>query len=136
MKSKFIIVAFFLSGMLMVFMRMFDTLGKGSSLYSFLLIIFGVGFIVAFMAGLRKKIVFTRKEIIVGAVIGLCSVLAFVFMLKSLTILPGVVVFPVVGGGNPILAVILIHVIFREKLGIKEILGIGVGCSGIILLSI
>lgn len=136
MKSKFIIVAFFLSGMLMVFMRMFDTLGKDSSLYSFLLIIFGVGFIIAFTAGLRKKIVFARKEIIVGAVIGLCGVFSFIFMLKSLTILPGVVVFPVVGGGNPILVVILIHVIFRERLGTKEILGIGAGCSGIILLSI
>lgn len=136
MKLRFVVLAFLSNGTFMIIMRMFDRFGKDSSLYSFVFIMFGVGLAMAllfFLTGERKV---TRRGVIIGSGLGFCGLLAVVLILESLRAVPGVVVFSVVSGGNPALAAILIHVIFREKLGMREFVGIGIGCSGIVLLSI
>ncbi len=136
MKSKFVVLAFFLNGTLMVIMQIFNRFGKDSSVYSFVFIMFTVGLamtLLFFLVGERSA---TRRGVIIGFGLGICALLAMILQLKSLKTVPGIVVFSVVNGGNPALAAILIHAIFREKLGIREFLGIGIGCSGIVLLSI
>lgn len=120
----------------MIIMQMFDRFGKDSSVYSFVFIMFAVGLamtLLFFFAGERRA---TRRGVMTGFGLGTCALLAMILMLKSLRTVPGIVVFSVVNGGNPALAAIIIHAIFREKLGMREFVGIGIGCSGIVLLSI
>ena len=88
------------------------------------------------MAAIKEKVRPTEQELRIGLVIGLCGLLSFVFLLGALKGLPGLVVFPAVSGGNPMVVALGAYGIFHERLGAKGVLGVIAGCLGIVLLSI
>lgn len=133
---KFIALAFMCNGLLLTSNKMFHEFGGDTSISSFLLVFWGVALSLASLVAIKEKVAFARQELCIGSIVGLCGLFTSVFILWSLKRLPGVVVFPVVCGGNPIVVTLGAYGIFHERLGAKGVLGVVAGCLGIVLLSV
>ena len=133
---RFITLAFVCNGLMMTSNKMFCELRQDGRISSYLLVFFGSALLGALSAAIRGKVAPTGRELKIGIFIGLCGLLSFVFLLGFLKNLPGIVVFPVVSGGNPMVVALGAYGIFHERLGVKGVLGVIAGCLGIVLLSV
>jgi len=136
MWKKFIILAFFSNGFCLLAVNALIKLGMGNFFLCYLLVFYFVGFLWSFLFCFKSRTFPDKKETIIGVVAGVSSFLGSLFMTLALTKIPATIVFPIAGGGNLITVSVLAVLIFKEKLGIRGILGIISGTIGLILISI
>ena len=95
----------------------------------------GLGF--ALVAFLSRRIRPYRKEVLIGGVMGLCSVGGQSCTAIALGYaIPGHIVFPVTTGGSLFLVAAAGVFLFRERVGAYGMAGIFMGITALILLSI
>ncbi len=82
----------------------------------------------------RKKHISTR-EWLIGSGLGAANILQTHFILKSLKLYPGFIVFPVVSAGSLMLVTLVATQFMGEKLGRLTYLGIGIACVALVLLN-
>ena len=95
-------------------------------------------FLVAFLAGLAKLIIskekLKSKNILAGICLGIPNYLSIYFVLMSLKELGGVIVFPVLNIGVVLTASLLGFFIYKEKLNMKNWIGITMACIAILFI--
>lgn len=74
-------------------------------------------------------------DLILGSLIGVPNVLASYFLILALTELVAVIVFPIFSGGTVVLVALLSLMIFRERLVLKQYIGIGLMIISLIIIS-
>jgi multidrug transporter EmrE-like cation transporter len=78
-----------------------------------------------------------RKEVVIGSIMALCSLIGQTGMAFALSAgLPGFVVFPVATGGGLIFVVLIGVLVFREPMRPLGYIGIATGVSALILLAL
>ena len=94
------------------------------------------GLIFAVPAFARAGIRITRREVALGACMGLCSLSGQSFTGLSLSHgLPGYIVFPLTTGGSLFLVAVAGILVFKEKVGPFGIAGITLGILSLAMLS-
>ncbi len=95
-------------------------------------------FFVAFLAGLTKLIITSEKlktkNILAGICLGIPNYFSIYFVLISLKELGGTIVFPVLNIGVVLTASILGFFIYKEKLNMKNWIGITMACIAILFI--
>lgn len=87
----------------------------------------------ALLMGRRRRV--CLRELGFGALMGLCNVLQIHFILKSLELFDGFIVFPVVGAGGLVLTALVATSCLGESLSRKTNLGIAIACLSLVLLN-
>lgn len=76
-----------------------------------------------------------KWDVILGSLIGVPNVLASYFLILALAELVAVIVFPIFSGGTVVLVALLSLIIFRERLVLKQYIGIGLMIISLIIIS-
>lgn len=108
---------------------------EGSDFFSFLLVFYIVGAICLTLTNV-KKIKFGRAELIFGSSAAVSSMFGNLLSLVTLSILPGVIVFPISPGGLIIANTLLSLFVFKEKISLTGYMGISACAVGIMVLSV
>lgn len=98
---------------------------------------YSAGLILALVAALRRKGRPTARELGIGLMMAICSILGQTGMAQAMSGgIPGYVVFPVAVGGGLILVVMVGVFAFRER--VSPLLGLGVasGLTSLVLLAL
>ena len=136
MWKKLAILAFFANGFCLLVGKILTESGLSSFILLYLLIFYAIGFFYSLLFSLKNRMVPAKKDVLIGAGAGIGSFFGSLFLLLALKKIPGSIVFPIAIGGNLVTVSLLSILIFKERLGIKGILGIISGIAGLILLSI
>jgi len=136
MWRKFVFWAFLFNGFTLVVAKLLGETGLGGSNLFYLLIFYSTAFLWSLILCVKNRIIPDRKDIFIGLAAGVSSFLGSLFMMIALNKAPGTIVFPIAVGGNLITVALLAVLVFKEKLGIKGILGIIFGVIGLIMLNI
>src|SRR5438128_1963985 len=99
---RMMVLAFVANGLCAFGARVLEGMGLAKT-HSFLYLAFwySAGLLVSLVALLARAPRFSRAELIIGAVMGLCSSLGWIFMTAAIARgLPGYLVFPIAIGGN------------------------------------
>lgn len=98
-----------------------------------------VVFLSAFLASLYKTIKIkniTPKSIIFGFCVGIPNMLTAYFLIKTLGVMNATVVFPLYSGGAIMLSMIWSMLAFKEKLMVKDYVGIVLIITALVLINI
>lgn len=86
---------------------------------------------------LKSKLIdFSRNEILIGISLGISLISGMMCVTFALKYLQGNFVYPVVNGGAVILISIIAGILFKEKYSVFGVLGIIIGTTSIIFLSL
>lgn len=97
-------------------------------------------FIVAFL--LTSVLYYLRRERVSyqtfsqGALLGVCNLGNYLFLVLALGLLPGVVVYPVIGAAEATLSALAGVVVWRERLGLRGWLGLGLALLALMLVNL
>lgn len=131
--SKFIWIAFFMSGTI-------ATCTKAASLFpaqkeTYLIVCYLFGLLLGLWWARRVGSKTSAKEVLIGTPLGLFTVGTMFAFLFALALVPAVIAFPARNCGTLLLTTILSLAIWKEKLGTRGALGIAVGIAAVALLS-
>lgn len=132
---------FLCGGLVDVTMKTFDEVfAATSSRAFFLLLIFGVAFLIGLAFVLRRGLVegeWPRRDTLVwGFVLGVVNYLSVEFLLGAVERLPGTIVFPANSIAIVILGALLGVFVWRERLTRLNWTGIGVAAAALVLLNV
>jgi len=136
MWKKFVILAFFFNGLCLLFSKILVQAGLGGRSLFYLFAFYSAGFLWSFFQCLKGGIVPSKKDVLTGMGAGPSSYLGSLFLMFALNKVPGTVVYPVAVGGNLVTVTLFAVIIFREKIGIRAVIGIVSGIIGLILISV
>jgi drug/metabolite transporter (DMT)-like permease len=85
---------------------------------------------------LVKKIKLKKSTFITGLIMGVPNVFSTIFLLAALTILPGIIVYPLMNVGVIVATTLLAYIFWKERPDKFGITGLIVGIIAIVLLSI
>lgn len=102
--------------------------------YLLLAYITGTGILgtVLFLKGHR----FAKHELITGIFMGGLNVVANWGMLAALTVLPGIIVFPLKGGFGVLMTALIAVFLFKEQMTKRQVFGVGLGMLCVVLVNI
>ncbi|MFH1009387.1 MAG: hypothetical protein V1800_18070 [Candidatus Latescibacterota bacterium] len=133
---KFLIISFLASGVSQILSKAVHEMGVDRYKAVFMLFSYGVSFLLtAGLIGARGTFP-TGKEVVMGSLMGLLSLLTASCALIALESLRGIVVFPVGGAGNLVLTAALSFLVFRERLDRRKVSAILLAVAAIVLISI
>lgn len=96
---------------------------------------FGLAAIPSVAVLLYRKKAITSNEWIMGFALGATNILQTHFILKSLSLFDGFIVFPVVSAGSLLFVTCVATIFLGEKLGKLTYAGIGITCIALVLLN-
>ena len=132
----FLITAAFLAyGLLMTVNKAFGESGSAGNRFGYLSVYFGAGLVVSMALHVCRKPPTHKPDVLLGAGIGLCSVVGAFFLLRALARADAIIVFPSVSAGCVVMVAPLSALLFREKLGWKAWIGLVFGAAALILMS-
>lgn len=130
-----LVVLLLVSGICDSMSKIFESVGERSSddYYLFFIFIFATLATLIFLVKNKEKI--GKYDILFGALVGIPNYFSSRFLLMSLSNLPAVIVYPAFSVGAVIIVSILSRVVFKNKLSKKQIVGIVIILSSLILLN-
>jgi len=102
----------------------------------FLTVIFVSAFFATTILYYLRRSPISRSTLVYGAVLGAANLGNYLFLVLALTVLPGVVVYPVFAAAEVALMAWAGVVIWREPIGIKGWLGIGLAVVALVLVQL
>ncbi len=99
-------------------------------------VVFIAAFLVTTALYYIRKARVTRETLSHGAVLGVANLGNYLFLILALTMLPGTVVYPAAAAGEVGLMALAGVVIWREKVGLRCWLGIGLAVLALVLLQV
>ena len=145
------IIALLFSGSVGIMQKIHQSSQHADELYAFLVIAFEastVWSLVALVFSIKKEkgrifvknaggsIAITLKTVLIAMVSGICSAACNAINLYLSGKMPSAVLFPILNGGSLVIVVVASMIIFKEKLSLKQWLGILLGVIAIPLLCI
>lgn len=140
-------ICFFCNGAVSILQKIHGKSEYSSQINEFLITAFFAIFVImtAFAIFSKKndlKNLFERKEngkinwalIVLMFVIGICTVVMHRMNTYLASVIDSAVFFPVVNGGNALLVIVASIVVFKEKLSVRQIIGVIVGLFAILML--
>ena len=127
-------VAFVLTGLNLIINKAVIELGLGRYIYLYMIGFWGVGVIAGTAVRVFSCHGSARMDFTVGAAMGTAGAIAMITFMLAIEKLLGVVVFPVRSCGNILLTASLSYLIWRERLGPLQWLGILCAAVAIYLL--
>ncbi len=116
--------------------KLFQQYSVGGFNDFYLLIVFGTAFVCALSNQCIRKTAIRKKEIFFGLAIGLFNYGSSFFLIKSLSIMPATLVFPIFSSGSIVCISIVSGLWFKEKLRTTTITAIILAIVGVILMSL
>jgi drug/metabolite transporter (DMT)-like permease len=116
--------------------KIFESFGLPELDSLFLLVTFGVAFLLSIGAWLWHGGGISRRDLAFGALIGIPNQLTTFFLLQALMRLPAYLVFPVYSVGVILLISLLGLLLFGERLTRRQYLSIGLVCLALVCLNI
>jgi len=127
---------FLLNGGCVLAIKAFEEMGPPQQSALFLFILFGTAAAASTTIWLSLRPSFSRGDILWGIVLGASNLVGNVFLLWSLHVLPGVVVFPISSSLGLLLTVILVSAFWREELHRPALIGIALAVVAIVLIKL
>ncbi|MCL2367464.1 MAG: EamA family transporter [Oscillospiraceae bacterium] len=139
-KPLFLLSALVLLGMIESAHVAFNRFASQAYVFNFTLVVFSVAlllFIVVFLCKRRKKgpVPFRRPEIILGCLMGLPNAFSNVFQIMALETVPASILFPTLAAGS-LLIITLISLAFKENLGPRKLIAIGLCIVSLVLVNL
>ncbi len=132
---KLILFAFFLEGLLGVSEKLVRELGLGELRNDYIFLYNVVAAITGLCFLIRIKKAPQKKEVFLGSIIGLVFCFAAFFLLQAILELPGIIYFPVASVGGILYVTFLSKLIWRERMRKRQVYGLLLACSSLILLT-
>lgn len=130
---RLILISFILNCFLATATKAISEFGMTRSIPMVLLVMYGLGTLLAFGAMTKKRI--EAKSLWIGLMGGFGTAVGMGSNMTAASILPGYQVFPLVNGGTLLLVALAGRLVFRERIGPHGLAGIMAGIAAIILLS-
>lgn len=137
-------ITFFATGFIGILQKIHQSSSHKDELIGFLVIAFVTSAaLCALVAAILAKKEFAQKKVpckhtiwlvLVMVFVGICSALNNKFNLYLSGVMDSAVFFPIVNGGGLVLTTMAALIIFREKLTVRQWIGIGFGIASVILL--
>ncbi len=116
--------------------KVFQRYGNLDDKSYYLMVVFFVAFLVSLIATIKRGKKITRDDILVGIAVGVPNLFSSFFTIKSLGVLPAVIVFPVKNAGALALTALLSRLIYKEKLSIKSKTAVALTVLSLVLMNI
>jgi drug/metabolite transporter (DMT)-like permease len=110
--------------------------GVGPGQFNYLAWMFAVGVLALLLLGEHRRLRLRSPEMRVGVAMGLLNVVAAWGVINALTVLEGIVVFPIKAGCGVALTAFLAIVAFGERITLRQGLGIAVGIASVVLVNL
>jgi multidrug transporter EmrE-like cation transporter len=119
-----------------VMSKAFETWGTAAQGNYFLVFTFGVALVLSIVACVVKKESITLPDVLWGLALGVPNYMSARFLLWALKEVPAVVVYPTFSVGT-IIAVTVVGVLaFREKVGKRKLIALGMILGALVLLNV
>ena len=136
MMRRLLAISFLGTGIVSLSNKILIEAGLHSQCAQFMFFTYLTGLILAFIMARPEDKRLTMKEWQVGIFMGITGIATVYYLIQSLSVLKGIVVFPVRGSANLLLTAIVSAIIWKERPGEKGLLGIILGAISIILINI
>jgi len=100
----------------------------------FQVVIFVAAFVVTTILYYLRKSRLSQPALVLGTALGAANLGNYLFLILALTVLPGTVVYPVTAAGEVGLAALAGALIWRERVGVRSWVGIGLAIVALVLL--
>jgi drug/metabolite transporter (DMT)-like permease len=136
MMRRLLAISFLGTGLIALNNKVLIEMGLHNQRAQFLFITYLTGLIIALIIARPEDKKLTAKEWQVGIFMGITGIGTAYYLIQSLSMLKGIIVFPVRGSANLLLTAIISAVIWKERPSKKGILGIILGAISIILINL
>jgi drug/metabolite transporter (DMT)-like permease len=136
MMRHLLAVSFLGTGIIALTNKVLIEIGLHDQRAQFLFITYLTGLVIALIIARPEDKKLTAKEWQVGIFMGITGIGTAYYLIQSLSVLKGIIVFPVRGSANLLLTAILSAMVWKERPNKKGILGIILGAISIILINI
>jgi len=103
---------------------------------SFQTVVFVTAFFVTTIAYFLGRERVTQQTLVYGAGLGAANLGNYLFLVMALAVLPGVIVYPVIAAAEVALMVLAGVLFWREKVGLRSWLGIGLAVLALVLIQL
>ncbi|MGX7107911.1 EamA family transporter [Facklamia miroungae] len=131
-----IILLFLLNGMAEFSNKIYQNYGLMEYKEVFLLFVFLIAFLMSLFFIIREKVLFNRKDILIGFAVGLPNLFSSYFLIQSLETVKTSVAFPIFSVGSIVFINLGGYFIFKEKIARKNQLAIGLIIIALVLMNI
>lgn len=136
-KNKiWLLLLLFLSGFTDSMANTFEKLGDERTKDIYLFLTFGVAFLIALVITICKKEKVSGRDVLFGILIGIPNYYSARFLLASLAHVPAVVVYPVYSVATIVTVMIVGVLAFRERMGKKKMIAMGLIFLALVLLNL
>ena len=133
-----VFISFLASGSISLIQKLSSSIGVSENSLGFLSITFAFYTLFSALSLIfyHEKLIYSLKRVVLSALQGLCDALqhSLNFILASL--LPAIFLFPTLGGGAALLAVLVSVIFFKEKFSLREKISVLLIIISLVLLSI
>lgn len=135
MWMRYILISFFLCGISDTTWKMAGEV-NGSAVNSYLLLFHIFALMASLITFFAKNQKITKKEFILGSIVGFTLIAGGICSLKALLILPGIVFFPIASCASLLLVTVLASIFWKEKPTTRQIYGLIVAFISIFLIAL
>lgn len=139
LKTALLLWLFFTGGMAEFSNKLFQKMGQNSDKPVFLFIVFFVAFLMSFYKSRQEpdgEGTSAKKDYLMGALVGIPNLLSAVFLISALGTIPATIVFPIYSSGAIALITIGSYLFFKEAIGKKSWVALGLTMLAMILVNI
>lgn len=139
LKTSLLLWLFFTGGMAEFSNKLFQKMGQNSDKPVFLFIVFFVAFLMSFYKSRQVpdgEWTSAKKDYLMGALVGIPNLLSAVFLISALGSMPATIVFPIYSSGAIALITIGSYLFFKEAIGKKSWVALGLTMLAMILVNI
>ncbi|NLN76609.1 MAG: EamA family transporter [Armatimonadetes bacterium] len=129
-----LLVAFALTGVSQISNRALIPLGLNDYIGLYSVGFWGAGVVVGFFMLVITRHETRRQDAALGMIMGVGGAIAMILLLLSLKTVPGMVAFPVRSCGNIALTAVISFFAWKERLSVRQWIGIACGIASIYLL--
>lgn len=136
MMFRLLAVSFLGTGFIALNNKILIEIGLHAQRAQFLFITYFTALVIGLIIGRPEDNKLTAKDWQVGIFMGITGIGTAYFLIQALSVLQGIIVFPVRGSANLLLTALASAVIWKERPGKKGILGIILGAISIVLINL
>ncbi len=131
-----LLLLFLVDGLVMVPAQVFRQHLPQDENWPFQALVFVAAFLVTTIIYHLSKQRVTQQSLGYGSLLGACNLGNYLFLVLALTVLPGVVVYPVIAAGEVGLMALAGALIWRERVGARSWVGIGLAVVALVLIQV
>ncbi len=132
---KLVLISFLFCGISDTMWKIAGETGGSYTANTYIFIFHISALIGASIAAIKMKKKITRNEFFLGVIAGFSIVIGSICSMKAILRMPGIIYFPVSSGGSLLFVTIMAHILWKEKISLRQTAGLMVAIISIILIS-